>query len=78
MHKKQLYLVFDEYTAKQTKDWKVWRLIARIKGILKESPNEIKEIKFKELRSMMALNWENEIETCEKVERGVEEILKLQ
>jgi len=56
--KKQLYSFFDEYTDKVAKDWQVWRLIGRIKGILKETPLEVKELKLKEIRSLMIINWE--------------------
>lgn len=57
--KKQLYLFFKDYTEKVAKDWQVWRLIGRIKGILKESPEEVKELKLKEIRALMVINWEN-------------------
>ncbi len=56
--KKNLYAFFDEYTSKIAKDWQVWRLIGRIKGILKEPVEMIKELKLKELRSLMNINWE--------------------
>lgn len=38
---------------------------------------EIKELKLKEIRSYMMSTWEHEIETCEKIERSLEELLKL-
>lgn len=38
---------------------------------------EIKELKLKEIRSHMIINWENDIETCEKIERSLEELLKI-
>lgn len=61
INKKQLYLFFDEYTSHVAKDWQIWRLIGRVKGILKEPVDEIKELKLKEIRSLMVINWENEM-----------------
>lgn len=35
-------------------------------------------MKFKELRALQfTIGWENEIETCEKVERCIEELMKI-
>lgn len=50
--KKQLYLFFSDYTEKVAKDYQVWRLIGRIKGILKETPEVVKELKLKEIRAL--------------------------
>jgi hypothetical protein len=36
VHKRQLYTFFNEYTEKVAKDWQVWRLIGRIKSVLRE------------------------------------------
>ena len=59
--KRQLYQFFDDYTAKVARDWQIWRLIGRIKSVLKEPMDEIKEIKLKEMRSLMLINWEHEM-----------------
>eukprot|EP00347_Sterkiella_histriomuscorum_P015302 403357539 len=75
--KRQLYSFFDEYTEKVAKDWQVWRLIGRIKGILKEGHEVVKDLKLKEIRALMNINWENNIEQCEKVERSLDEFLKM-
>jgi hypothetical protein len=61
IHKRQLYLFFDEYTNKIAKDWQVWRLIGRIKTVLKEPYEEIKELKLKEIRALMAGGWEKDM-----------------
>jgi hypothetical protein len=61
VHKRQLYTLFDEYTEKVVKDAQVWRLIGRIKGILREKFEEIKEIKLKEIRSYMIIDWEHQM-----------------
>lgn len=61
INKKQLYAFFDEYTSKVAKDWQIWRLIGRIKGILQEPVEEIKELKLKEIRSLMIINWEHDM-----------------
>lgn len=55
----------------------MWRLIGRIKSVLREPFDEIKELKFKEIRSLMVIDWENEIDTCEKIERSMEELVKI-
>ncbi|CDW87054.1 tetratricopeptide repeat protein 27 [Stylonychia lemnae] len=60
--KKQLYAFFDDYTEKVAKDWQVWRLICRIKSILKESHENIKSIKLKEIRALQNINWENDMQ----------------
>lgn len=56
-------------------DYKVWRLIGRVKSSLKEPIDEVKELKFKEIRSLMKINWQVEIETCELVERTIGELV---
>ncbi len=61
VNKRQLYNFFDLYTSKVVKDWQVWRLIGRIKSVLREPFEEIKELKFKEIRSLMVIDWENEM-----------------
>ena len=59
--KKQLYAFFDEYTAHVTNDWQIWRLIGRIKAIMQESVQEVKEAKLKELRALMEVGWEHQM-----------------
>ena len=50
-------------------------MIGRVKGILKENWVEIKDIKLKEIRSLMIINWEKDIELCEKIENSLNEFL---
>lgn len=59
--KRQLYHFFNDYTSIVARDWQIWRLIGRIKSILKEPIAEIKELKLKEMRSLMLINWEHEM-----------------
>ena len=73
-HKSQLYKFYDDLTAK-VNDYKFWRLIVRIKQTFKEPHSVIKETKFKEIRSMMKINWHVEIETCELIERAIGELV---
>lgn len=75
--KRQLYHFFNDYTNIVARDWQIWRLIGRIKSILKEPIDEIKELKLKEMRSLMIINWEHEIETCEKIERSIDELIAI-
>lgn len=56
-------------------DYKIWRLIGRIKISLGEPISEVKEIKMKEIRAIMGINWNVEIETCELVERTLIELV---
>ena len=77
VNKRQLYTFFDEYTEKIAKDWQVWRLICRIKGILREPFDVVKDIKYKEIRSLMIIDWENQIDNCEKIEICLEELMKM-
>lgn len=67
-HKKQLYQFFNQYTDK-INDHKVWRLICRVKSSLDEPIEEVKELKFKEIRAIMEINWHVYIEKCELVEK---------
>jgi len=55
-HKKYLYKFFDNVTDKIS-DYKIWRLIGRIKGTLQEPIEEVKQLKLKEIRSLMKINW---------------------
>ena len=77
VNKRQLYTFFDEYTEKIAKDWQIWRLICRIKSVLREPFESIKELKFKEIRSLMIIDWENQIDNCEKIERSLQELMKI-
>jgi hypothetical protein len=61
VNKRQLYSFFDEYTEKIARDWQIWRLIGRIKSVLKESHVVVKDIKLKEIRSLMVIGWEHEM-----------------
>ena len=60
LSKKQLYSFFHDYTEKVAKDWQVWRLIGRIKSIMKEDADEVKELKLKEIRALMTIGWEHQ------------------
>jgi hypothetical protein len=78
VHKRQLYSFFDDYTERVPKDWQVWRLLGRIKGVLREPFDPaLKDCKYREVRSLMVIGWENQIETCEKVERSIQELVKM-
>jgi hypothetical protein len=74
-HRHQLYRFYQDVTEKVS-DYKIWRLIGRVKGSLKEPIEEIKEIKMKEIRCLMKINWHVEIETMEIVERTLAELVK--
>ena len=52
VNKKQLYAFFEEYTSQKPQDWQVWRLLCRVKGVLKEKPEEIKDLKLKEIKAL--------------------------
>lgn len=56
-------------------DYKIWRLIGRVKSSLKEPIEEIKELKLKEVRCLMKINWHVEIETLELVESTLVELV---
>lgn len=73
-HRHQLYRFFEDVTEKIS-DYKIWRLIGRVKGSLKEPISEIKELKFKEVRCLMKINWHVEIEVLELVERTLVELV---
>jgi len=75
-HKKQLYNFFLAYSSR-IHDSNIWRLIARIKGMLQEKPTVVKEAKMNEIRCLQKINWNVELETCELVERAVCELMKI-
>jgi hypothetical protein len=53
----------------------VWKIIGGIKMEMGESFEEVKEIKLKEIRAIMNIGWENEIKTCENVEKALIELI---
>lgn len=73
-HRHQLYRFYQDVTEKMS-DHKIWRVIGRVKSSLKEDIQEIKEIKLKEIRSQMKINWHVEIETMELVEKTLTELV---
>jgi hypothetical protein len=73
-HKVQLYKLFDQVTEK-VNDYKIWRLIGKMKSNLSEPLSLVKEIKFKELRSLMKLNWHVDLQLCELVEKTLLELV---
>ena len=75
-HKEQLYKFYDQITQTLPSDYKIWRLIGRIKSGLKEPISEVKDIKMKEIRAIMKINWNVEVEACELVERTVIEMIR--
>ena len=50
-------------------------MIGRVKGSLKEPIGDIKELKLKEVRCLMRINWHVEIEVLELVERTLVELV---
>jgi tetratricopeptide (TPR) repeat protein len=77
VHKKQLYLFFDEYTDKIAKDSQVYNIIGKVKNVLGEPMEVIKEYKLKEIRALMCIGWENEIDTCEKLENALNQLIAI-
>lgn len=73
-HKKYLYKFYDNVTEKIS-DYRFWRLIGKVKENFGEPWEEIKEIKFKELRTMMNINWEVDIDKCKAVEKALGELV---
>lgn len=45
-----------------------------MKQSLQEEPAEVKELKMKEIRAIMRINWHVEIETCELLEKTIGEL----
>ena len=74
-HKVQLYKFFDDITGKIATDHKFWRLICRVKYNFEEDPAEVKELKLKEIRAIMKINWHVDISTCELVEKTLAELV---
>ena len=73
-HKAQLYKFFDQYTEKIS-DYRVWRLIYQVKRSLAEPMETVKELKLKEIRGIMHINWQTDIATCELVEKTLGELI---
>lgn len=73
-HKEQLYKLYTKVTDK-VNDYKIWRLIGRLKSQIGEPIEEIMELKLKELRALMKINWEVETELCENVEKALGELV---
>lgn len=55
-HKKRLFEFFKHFS-NQINDYNVHRLVWRVKVTLGEPIEEVKDYKFKELRSLMCVNW---------------------
>lgn len=61
VNKRQLYKFFDEYTSQKPQDWQVWRLLCRMKGVLKEPTEEVKDLKLKEVKALQIGGWEHDM-----------------
>lgn len=73
-HKKYLYKFYNDVTEK-INDAKIWRLIGSMKKNFREDWSEIKELKLKELRTMMEINWQVDIEKCKSIEKVLGELV---
>ena len=73
-HKQQLYTLYDRVTDK-VNDYKIWRLIGRMKAQIGEPIEEIKELKLKEIRAITRIGWEHDKQTCELVEKTLAELV---
>jgi hypothetical protein len=73
-HRHQLYRFYEDVTEKVS-DYKIWKLIGRVKSSLNEPIEELKEIKMKELRCLMKINWHVETEALALVERALTELV---
>ena len=69
-----MYRFYQDVTEK-INDYKIWRVIGRVKGSLKEPIEEIKELKLKEIRCLQKINWHVEIETLELIEKTLSELV---
>jgi hypothetical protein len=69
-----LFKLYDSVTEK-VNDYKIWRLIGKMKANLYEPLKIVKEIKFKELRSLMKLNWHIDLQLVELVEKTLLELI---
>lgn len=75
-HKKYLYKFYSGFSEK-INDFRVWRLICRIKQVLQEPIAEAIEAKKNEMRSLQKPGWNVELEIVENVERAVIELAEL-
>ena len=51
--------------------------MCRVKSELGEDFEIIKELKLKEIRSLMIIGWEHTIQNCEELEKPINELVKL-
>lgn len=75
-HKQQLYKFYAEFSDK-INDYRVWRLIARIKSLLKEPLPAVIEVKKNEIRSLQKPGWNVNLEVVEFVERAIIDLVGL-
>jgi len=75
-HKTHLYKFFNQYTEK-VNDYQVWKLIGRIKTILKEPLRDIIATKKSELISLQKAGWNVELAIVELVERALIDLVTL-
>lgn len=75
-HKAYLYKFFGDFSNK-INDFRVWRLICRIKQVLKEPLPEVAEAKKNEIRSLQKPGWNVELEVVENVERALIELVQM-
>ena len=75
-HKAHLYKFFTDFSNK-INDFRVWRLVSRIKSVLKEPIVEIVEAKKNEVRSLQHAGWNVELDIVNNVERALIELVEL-
>jgi len=75
-HKAALYKFFSDFSNK-INDFRVWRLICRIKQVLQEPIEVVIETKKNEIRSLQKPGWNVELEVVENVERALIELVEL-
>lgn len=75
-HKRALYKFFADFSNK-INDFRVWRLICRIKTVLQEPSSMVIEAKRNEIRSLQKPGWHVELEVVEFVERALIELVEL-
>lgn len=56
-------------------DHRYWRIISKVKASFGEPIAEIKEAKMKEISCLQKINWSVDIETCEKIEKSMKELV---
>mmetsp|Transcript_4979 Transcript_4979/g.4571 ORF Transcript_4979/g.4571 Transcript_4979/m.4571 type:complete len:87 (+) Transcript_4979:997-1257(+) len=49
--------------------------MGRMKTVLNEPFEVVKELKFSEVRAMMEIGWETQIELCQQLEKVLQELL---